>query len=71
MKKFEISDRAKWVLLCGGALALWVGVHFVPWYIYEELPKKQEEKAKKTHAYKSLEPLKYNGDTVAFVFQWF
>ena len=69
MKKFEISDSAKWVLLCGGALALWVGVHFVPWYIYEELPKKQEEKAKKTHAYKSLEPLKYNGDTVAFVFQ--
>ena len=69
MKKIKISENTKWVLVCVGVFALLAGLHFVPWYFYEELPRKQEEKAKKTHAYKSLEPLKYNGDTVAFVFQ--
>ena len=68
MKKIEISENAKWGLACAGAFVLWVGIHFVPWYVYEELPRKQEEKAKKTHAYKSLEPLEYNGDTLVFVF---
>jgi len=69
MKRIQVSENAKWAFVFVLVAALWIGAHFVPWYIHERLPEKHKETAKKTHAYKSFEPLKYNGDTVAFVFQ--